>query len=611
MLRFASWIESHVASFKFRLAAFFVLLAMLPLLTAVWAFSEVATSGETRRADARLHRALHNAAVEFGRLVEDAEANAASLAHAKAFRVAAAESNRAALARLYRDREVGRAAFYLDGQVAAGSRPPALGIRRVAEVADERGRWLGYVVVWVPLDGDLVARLARHGGLAPSDSFALLSGRRTVVGPNELASVAVPYAEPRDLELAGGTYRALATTLVDGHPDAQLVALTPRSTIEAQAADLRRRVLLLTAIALCLAAALAHLLGRTIVRSLKELAGAADEVARGNFSSRVPVRGRDEFASLGRAFNDMAANLEAHVEELAWERGRARDAVARFGDALAATHNPLLLVPVILESMVEATGAAGGRLLVDGSEIASAGEPGRDGERLEITLSAGDSEALLLLTPRRTGFSDEARELAYWLASQARTALENATLHKRLEQAAVTDTLTGLPNRRRFEESLDAELTRVERFGGTLALLVADLDDFKQVNDRYGHPAGDDVLRSFADALRENLREVDTPARYGGEEFTVLLPETDLEAAQQVAERIRVAMESRRAADVAGGLTVTASFGVAAFPESPTEAALFAAADEALYRAKADGKNRVAVAGEGVPGERAFVRGDA
>ncbi len=610
MASFTSWLESHFASFKFRLAAFFVLLAMLPLLSAVWAFSDVARSAETRRADTRLNAALRVAMVEFGRLVQEAETNAISLAHATPFQVALAESDRAALARLYREREVRRAAFYLDGQLAAGSAPPALGIHRTAEVAGERGGRLGTVVVWIPLNRELVERISRYQGVGASDRFALLSGGRTIVGPKELARAAVPYAEARDLELSDRKYRALATTLVSGPPDAQLVVLTPKSTIEAQAADLLRRVLLLSAIALCLAAALSHLLGRAIVRPLAELARAADEVARGNFSSRVPVRGRDEFASVGRAFNEMAAELESHVEELAWERGRARDAIARFGDALAATHNPLLLVPVILESMVEATGAAGGRLVVDGAEIASAGVPGADGERLEISLAAGGSDAVLLLAPRGTAFSEEARELAYWLASQARTALENATLHKRLEQAAVTDTLTGLPNRRRFEESLDAELTRVERFGGTLALVVADLDDFKQVNDRYGHPAGDDVLRAFADALRENVREVDTPARYGGEEFAVLLPETDLEAAQHVAERIRAAMAGRRAADVPGGLTVTASFGVAAFPESPTEAALFAAADEALYRAKADGKNRVAVAAEGIPGERAFVRRD-
>ena len=111
---------------------------------------------------------------------------------------------------------------------------------------------------------------------------------------------------------------------------------------------------------------------------------------------------------------------------------------------------------------------------------------------------------------------------------------------------------------------------RAERFGGSLALILADLDDFKQVNDRYGHQAGDDVLQTFADILRATVREIDLPSRYGEEEFAVLLPQTDLEGAQRLAERLCKALAARPMPTHPGALVaVTASFGVAAFPDSP------------------------------------------
>jgi diguanylate cyclase (GGDEF)-like protein len=277
---------------------------------------------------------------------------------------------------------------------------------------------------------------------------------------------------------------------------------------------------------------------------------------------------------------------------------RVQDAIARFGDALAATHDPYALLPVIVESAVEATGAIGGRLVVEGNELARAGEPGAaGGPELEIPLESGPEQALLILAPAGAEFAPESRELANWLGAQAAVALENARLHRLVERQAVTDGLTELANRRQFEQALAGEISRAERFGGMLALILADLDDFKQVNDRYGHQAGDEVLRQFASVLRETVRDVDLPSRYGGEEFAVLLPQTDLEGAERLAERLRKAVAERPMTKRPGALVaVTASFGVASFPGASTPAALFAAADEALYRAKAAGKNRVVCA---------------
>jgi len=122
---------------------------------------------------------------------------------------------------------------------------------------------------------------------------------------------------------------------------------------------------------------------------------------------------------------------------------------------------------------------------------------------------------------------------------------------------------------------------------------VTDLDWFKDVNDRYGHPAGDSLLREFASLLEENLRDVDLAGRWGGEEFLLILPGTDLAGGAQVAERIRAALASRMALVDSTPIPVTASFGVAAVPPARTASELFAAADAALYEAKRAGKNRV------------------
>ena len=297
---------------------------------------------------------------------------------------------------------------------------------------------------------------------------------------------------------------------------------------------------------------------------------------------------------------DVATRLEARGVELAAERARVRDAVTRFGDGLAASHDPHALVGVLVESAVEATGAVGGRLLLHGAEIAATGDS-MTSRPLEIPLDDQGDATLLLAPDASRGFSDDQRELAHWLGAQASIALENAQLHSQFERQAVTDSLTELANRRQFEEALEGEIGRIDRFGGALSLILADIDDFKQVNDRFGHQAGDAVLRAVADVVQANVRAIDLPARYGGEEFAVLLPQTELDDAEQVAERLRREVAARPVEMPSGALlAVTASFGVASYPNARTQSALFAAADEALYRAKGSGKNHVVVSDVGL-----------
>jgi diguanylate cyclase (GGDEF)-like protein len=191
-------------------------------------------------------------------------------------------------------------------------------------------------------------------------------------------------------------------------------------------------------------------------------------------------------------------------------------------------------------------------------------------------------------------FDTDQRLAASSLASHAAIALENARLRSIVERQALVDGLTGIANRRQCEDALTAEIARAERLGTTLTLILADLDDFKAVNDAHGHAVGDDVLRQFARVLRSTVRDSDLAGRWGGEEFLLLLPGADAAGGAQLADRIRAAFAGR---PFEGRNTervrVTCSFGVAQHQRGADQRELFSAADRALYRAKRAGKNRV------------------
>jgi len=180
------------------------------------------------------------------------------------------------------------------------------------------------------------------------------------------------------------------------------------------------------------------------------------------------------------------------------------------------------------------------------------------------------------------------------LRARARTLLEFKQYLDSCEEAAFTDHLTGLANRRRFERLFAREVERTSRYGHPFCLLLIDVDRFKEVNDQHGHDAGDEALRMVGNVVRAGTRGIDVGARIGGDEFAVILPETSLERGLEVAERLRAAIGSLRIPAVAG---VTASLGLAELPACARGADdLRAAADAALYEAKRGGRDRVGCA---------------
>jgi len=177
------------------------------------------------------------------------------------------------------------------------------------------------------------------------------------------------------------------------------------------------------------------------------------------------------------------------------------------------------------------------------------------------------------------------------LLARAGTLLDFKSYLDTVEEAAHTDHLTGLANRRRFERQLEREIARALRYDRAFCLVLIDVDNFKCVNDTYGHDVGDEAIRHLAKVLQEGTRGIDTAARIGGEEFAVVLTETNFKGGCEVAERLRVAIKT---SEIPTAGHITASFGIAEFPLSAqTARELIGVADAALYQAKRRGRDRV------------------
>jgi diguanylate cyclase (GGDEF)-like protein len=391
---------------------------------------------------------------------------------------------------------------------------------------------------------------------------------------------------------------------------------------------------------------------RALQSQIEQFLEAARRLARGDFSHPVPVEGGDEFAELGREFNAMSSQLAGKIDEVERKRTELEDTIRRVGDAFAIGLDREGMIDLAVQTAVEACEAEAGRAIPIDARRMRAAEVGQmtpelahalevaertafavdleagpdwlaelegetdDAQHRPVRASVGGVYAMAAPLIARLGrggaleqvgvvsiarsgrdFSDTDYELFTYLTGQAAVSIENVDLHEIVQMQAVTDELTGLYNQRHFHDTLDGEIERSRRFGTDVGLVMFDLDDFKLVNDTFGHQQGNVVLREVGRVLRSLSRDIDEPARYGGEEMAVILPQTDLHGAELAAERMRAAVEGlaiKRVDGDPGSLHITASFGVATLPACASDKeGLIAEADAALYRAKRSGKNRV------------------
>jgi diguanylate cyclase (GGDEF)-like protein len=424
------------------------------------------------------------------------------------------------------------------------------------------------------------------------------------------------------------TYRVAAPPGLPGFGAArvQVLVLSDEAVTGSVAGD---RVLAAVFIAgfLVLAFFFSLLSSRALQSQLSRFLDAARRLAGGDFSSPVPTTGHDEFALLGEEFNNMSRQLERRLDELEQERSRVRESIRRIGEAFASGLDRDALLELALRTAMDATGAQRGRVSARRSPaepLVEAGHVGRladlhafiyDAERLALGSDAGIGEAAaeslhiatialgpivpggpthgLITVCRPEFFTEDDLELLRTLAAQATLAMANVNLHHDIQRQAITDDLTGLATHGHFQQLLGSEMEEVRRYRYPVGLIMLDIDDFKSVNDVYGHQQGDLVLRAVADALRETSRDVDVAARYGGEELALILPHTDLDGAYEMAERARAAIQALEIPllDGEGSLRVTASVGTASSADGDKNE-LIAAADGALYVAKREGKNR-------------------
>jgi diguanylate cyclase (GGDEF)-like protein len=623
-------------SFRSRLRLFFVVIVVVPMITiGVVLYQLIATSDDSQT-DARLSEAQNVALGVHDEEGDRAGEAAAAIGGRQGLSDAIDSGDRreiqARLQALAAQNDARYVALELPGEdvIEAGTTPAVAPVRR--RLVDDRGQEAGALTVSVTSPEQYAERVSRLTGaeIAIDDG-----GDRVAATQPDIARQDLP--EDGGIEVAGVDYR---TTTFDVRAVGDPLTVRALLSVHESASPTGGASLLALAafIAfLALAFGFAVAVSRRLQSEIQRLLDAAQRLGAGDFSVTVPTEGNDEFAALGREFNSMARQLEARLAELQREQTRLQESIRRVGESFAAGLDRVGLLEIVVQTAVDGIGASGGRATMRRSadealsEVARAGDPERfrralhaaeaavidAGQVAEIQVGGASAMAaplgateegdqvigIVSVARSDRAFSHDERELFAYLTSGASVSVENVDLHETVQRQAVTDELTGLFNHRRFQEVMSVEVERARRYGHEMGLIMLDIDNFKQVNDTYGHLQGDMVLREVARVLRQSSREIDEPARYGGEEMAVALPQTDLEGAYQFAERVRRRIEALELPlrGGSGSLKVTASFGAASLGAAGDthKDALVAAADSALYEAKRSGKNRTVRASAG------------
>ena len=445
---------------------------------------------------------------------------------------------------------------------------------------------------------------------------------------------------------------AVRAPLVEGVPTSQLAIVTydDRSLALAGATNLGGALWIVFVVALVLGAIVAWVLARIITRPITDVSDAAAAIARGGVAGSIEAPHGHEVGRLADAFNEVIGTMQERVADLQDSRDQVRRSVERLGEVLRSTHDLSKLLSVVLETAIAAVNARAGAIWLlapSRTELALRVSRGMDPSTAEVRPVLGEGIAGTVARTKRAVLipsAIEAPQAAGWepkertviavpiesesqllgvvvlygrrlpqpfdavdldtvrsLARQAAVGIENVLLHQEAQRLSITDGLTSLWNYRYMNMRLSQEVERAIRFNRPLALLVIDIDHFKQINDRFGHQRGDAILAELANRLVSETRvQVDTAARYGGEEFVLILPETPLEGAMVVAEKVRSSIgETPFGGEGDELINVTVSIGIAVFPAHGAKPqTLIRAADQALYEAKGRGRDRIVTAEE-------------
>lgn len=603
-------------SFSNRLTIFFLIIVALPMMVTAGLVLRISGQLEAERADATLSQALTSAVNLYRDAREDRLDEANLLRGSSEFRRAWGQGS-AALRQAVEPslrRFTSITARDANGRVIwrLGSRDRGLAVIRL-KASDPRAS-----VKTLELATLIPQRFLNEA--------SQITGRDLVLSTPDgrvLASTheAINGQSPPDgsVKIAGTAYRIQHVVIDSQAGQLQLAMLVAE---EGGGFGGQPLLLVLLGALLLLAIALAFMLRRSMQRQLRTMVNAAKRIGDGDFSVEVPASGRDEMSELASEFNSMGVRLKEHIRALHSQRQQSEAALYRFGEAMASNLNREALLRITLQAALDTCRADYGQITSDSlTEVIDGGEAEDDlkarmqslagesrdskepaaatfGEWQVISSPILDAEhryvtAVISIARRGEEFDRDDGERLSYLASQTSVSLENISLHELVSRQAITDGLTGLHNRRSFDHLIEKEAMRMSRFGHPLSLLMIDVDNFKQVNDTYGHTVGDQVLRAIADHLQTESRAVDEPARYGGEEFAVLLPETNAEEAAELGERLRAAIASEQIETDAGMLEVTVSVGISTYPDdADTPEDLISAADSALYRAKSTGKNK-------------------